>query len=340
VEPGNIATSGPFRLNESRARERTVVTKNWNYFDAAVPGLEGITFSSAEGAVALNLFRTGMVDSMEGIALPFHLAARMGRAHGYHGIPACASHGWRFNTLRSPFDNPALRYALNMATDKEQMARFMGSGQKPAKARVPPMQGYRSPEALPVEINGRVCDVLAFNPRAAREIWAASTAPAARLPLDIHCIARTDSLLVAEVLQSQWRSHLGLESGLFPQEVMGFFDTIMSGNTWTGVGEEPYIANYPDPNDLLSFYTANYPHWSDPEFDRMLPDASAITDPALRMERLSVCEARLLRGMPFLPLYFDSWNYLERPEVRGLRLNALDIPSLKYAWIDPSRRAQ
>jgi ABC-type oligopeptide transport system substrate-binding subunit len=121
---------------------------------------------------------------------------------------------------------------------------------------------------------------------------------------------------------------------------MGFFDTVMSGNTWTGVGEEPYIANYPDPNDLLSFYTANYPHWSDAEFDRMLPDASAITDPALRMERLSVCEARLLRGMPFLPLYFDSWNYLERPEVRGLRLNALDIPSLKYAWIDPSRRAQ
>ena len=68
--------------------------------------------------------------------------------------------------------------------------------------------------------------------------------------------------------------------------------------------------------------------------------AGATNDPKRRMERLSASEARLLRGMPFIPLYFDSWNYLERPEVRGLRLNPLDVPSLKYVWIDSSGRVQ
>jgi oligopeptide transport system substrate-binding protein len=338
VEPGHIATSGPFRLVESHPRERTVVARNWNYFDAAVVGLNGITFSTAEGATALNLFRTGDVDSMEGIALPFQLAARMTKARGYHGLAASASHGWRFNTLRPPFQNVLLRYALNMATGKQQITQLTGSGQRPAKARVPPMQGYRSPESMPVEINGRVCDVLAFDPRAASEIWNACGGPGLD-PLDLHCLARTDSLLVAEVLQSQWRTHLGVESRILPLEIAVYFDAILGASDWSGMADDPYISNYPDPNDLLTFYTANYPHWSDPEFDRMEAAASATADPALRMERLSESEARLLKGMPFIPLYFDSWTYLERPEVRGLRLNPLDVPSLKYVWIDRNRKA-
>lgn len=334
VEPGRIATSGPFQLVESRPRERTVVAKNWNYFDAAVVGLNGITFFTAEGAIALNLFRTGMVDSMEGVALPFQLAAHMTRTRAYHRVPACASHGWRFNTLQPPFNNVHLRYALNMATDKEQIVRFMGAGQRAAKGRVPPFAGYRSPERMLIEINGRACDVLSFDPRTAREIWSAFATPEARLPLDMHCLARTDSLPLAEVLQFQWRSYLGVESRLLPQELAVYVDSILVSTDWTGVGEDPYVFNYPDPNDMLTFYSGNYPHWSDPGFEQMLAEASATIDPAIRMAKLSASEARLLRGMPSIPVYFDSWSYLERPEVRGLRLNSLDIPSLKYAWID------
>jgi oligopeptide transport system substrate-binding protein len=339
VEPGHIATSGPFLLVESHPRERTVVAKNWNYFDVAVVGLEGITFSTAEGATALNLFRSGEVDSMEGIALPFHLAARMTKAREYHGLPGCASHGWRFNTRQPPFQNVLLRYAMNMATAKEQITDFMASGQRPAKARMPPIEGYRSPESMPVEINGQVCDVLSFDPRAAREIWNACGGPGLP-PLHLQCIARTDSLLVAEILQAQWRTHLGIESRIQPLELVVFVDSTLIATDWSGLCDDPYIVNYPDPNDLMSFYTAGYPHWSAPEFDRMLAEASATNDPKLRMERLSTSEARLLRGMPFIPLYFDSWNYLERPEVRGLRLNPLDVPSLKYVWIDSSGRVQ
>lgn len=340
VQPGNIVTSGPFLLEQSRARDRTVVSKNPGYFDGAVVGLEEIRFFAAEGAVALNLFSAGLADSMDGSALPIQFAARMRRMEGFHGTPACAIHDWLINTRRPPLDNVLLRYALNMATDKEQTVRFMGgAGQRPAKGRVPPLEGYRSPEEILIEINGRVCDVLAFDPRAARELWAASTTPEALGPLPIHFMSRTDSLLLAEILQYQWRLHLDLGTMLMPQEPAALAETIMGGGDWSGVCGEPYIANYPDANDLLSFFTANYPNWSDPDFDRMLAHSSSTVDPALRMQRLAACEAKLLRAMPLVPLYFDAWNYLERPEVRGLRLNSLNTPSFKYAWIDPSRRS-
>jgi hypothetical protein len=54
-------------------------------------------------------------------------------------------------------------------------------------------------------------------------------------------------------------------------------------------------------------------------------------DPALQMKRLSDCERSLLRGMPFIPFYFDTWVYLERPEVHGLKLSPLGVPAFKYA---------
>ena len=334
VEPANIVTSGPFLLTESRSRERTVVSKNPGYFDAALVGVEGIRFSAADGAVVLNMFKTGLADSMDGRALPLQLAPGMRRAEGFHVSPACASHNWRINTKRPPLDNLLLRYALNMATDKEQTVRLLGLGQKPARGRVPPLEGYRSPGSIPVEINGRPCDVLAFDPRTARELWAGNGAPEA--PLPIHYGARTDSGLLAEVLQYQWRSNLGLETRLLPHEPVVYGQTIMQGGDWSGVAEDPYIANYPDPVDLLGFYAGSYPHWSDPDFDRMLDTASSTLDPARRMERLSACEEKLLRAMPFVPLYFDTWVYLERPEVRGLGLNPLGTPAFKYAWIDTS----
>jgi ABC-type oligopeptide transport system substrate-binding subunit len=168
-------------------------------------------------------------------------------------------------------------------------------------------------------------------------LWAASLAPEARLPLPIHCMARTEDLLLAEILQYQCRVHLGLETKLMPEDANSLAQTVMGDGEWRGVCGAPYVSVYPDANDLLSFFTAGYPNWSDPEYNRMLVDASSTPDPTRRVERLAACEARLLRAMPLVPLYFVTWNYLERPEVRGLRLNALNTPSFKYAWIDPAK---
>jgi oligopeptide transport system substrate-binding protein len=334
TEPGQIVTSGPFLLREYRPREHTVIAKNPKYFDAALVGIEGIHFFAADGVVALNLFQAGLADSMEGRVLSLQLAPRVRSLEGFHVRPALASHNWRISTKRPPLDNLLRRYALNMATDKDATTRFLGAGQRPAKCRVPPLDGYSAPQSLPVEINGRTCDVLAFDPRVARELWSGAVSPEARFPLPIHYPTRADSRLLAEILQYQWRSHLGLETRLIPLEPTWYGQTIFQDGDFTGVAEDSYIANFADPSDLLGLYTGTYPNWTDPVFDRSLAAAMSIADPPVRMQRLAECEAMLLRAMPFVPLYFDTWVYLERREVRGLTLNPLGVPSFKYAWID------
>jgi oligopeptide transport system substrate-binding protein len=340
TEPGQMLSSGPFVLKESRPHERTVLAKNPNYFDSNLVGVEEIQFFAADGVTVLNLFEAGLADSMEGRVLPRQFVPRMRSKAAFHMAPACASHNWRISAKRPPLDNLLLRYALNMATDKDTTARFLGAGQTPARSRVPPLDGYRSAESLLVQIHGRPCDVLAYDPQAARELWAAAAPAEARLPLPIHYLARADSRLLAEILQHQWRENLGLQTKLMPQESAAYIRTILTDGDYTGVAEEPYVANYPDPYDLLSLYTAGFANWSDPEFDRMLTAATSIADAALRMEKLADCETALLRAMPFVPLYFDTWVYLERPEVHGLSVGPMGYPAFKYAWIDTNRRPQ
>ena len=100
------------------------------------------------------------------------------------------------------------------------------------------------------------------------------------------------------------------------------------------------MANFPDPYDLLSVYNSECPTWSDPGFDGALNAAAAIANPLRRMNELAACEASLLRAMPVIPLYYDNWVYLERPDVHGLRLNPIGVPAFKFAWIGSNRRVQ
>ena len=115
-----MLSSGPFVLKESRPHERIVIARNPNYFDADAVGVEEIQFSAADGVTVLNLFEAGMADSMDGRVLPLQFVPRMRSKPEFHVRPACASHNWRISTKRPPLDNLLLRYALNMATDKDR----------------------------------------------------------------------------------------------------------------------------------------------------------------------------------------------------------------------------
>ena len=82
---------------------------------------------------------------------------------------------------------------------------------------------------------------------------------------------------------------------------------VSNDGDFTGVAEDSWFGNYPRTATYgaLSIYTAT-PNWSDAEFDRRLAAATSTTGPTIRMEKLAVCEARLLRAMPFVPLFIST----------------------------------
>ena len=45
-----------------------------------------------------------------------------------------------------------------------------------------------------------------------------------------------------------------------------------------------------------------------------------------------------VRAMPVIPIFHDTWTYLEAPYLRGLKPNPFAAPQFKYAWIDTTWR--
>ena len=147
--------------------------------------------------------------------------------------------------------------------------------------------------------------------------------------------------LRAEILQSEWQDELSIRVNVNAQEFKLFLQTIYSLN-YVDVAEWVDWGYYRDPTWFLDQFASgtspNVTGWSDLRFDSMLAKASSVTEPAARMEQLMECERYLLRAMPCVPLYHDVWAYPQKPYVRGITPNIMDVHPLKYAWIDTQWR--
>ena len=348
IQPGRTIVSGPFDLQEWRSYDRVVLRKNPTYYDAARTRLEEVSFVHvASGVTNLNLYKVGQADAMGVSVLPPQFLPRLSDKEELHVRPALDSFYYALNVNKRPLDNILLRYALNMAVDKNAIASFVGAGRAAAANFVPPIPGYVSPRHIVINHRSRDCDVLSYDPATARELLAAAGAPGGLLPdgrrlrLDVAFPIRPLSRERGEILQQSWRRNLGIEVALTGLEVRAWFQ-VLASHDYDGAMEVDYCPNYVDPEAFLSMFTSdspiNDPGWRNEIYDGMLASANAEADQTVRMQKLADCEVYLLRSMPVIPLYFDKWTYLQKPFVRGLEIDPLAGMTFQDAWIDTDWR--
>jgi oligopeptide transport system substrate-binding protein len=338
TEACRMPSCGPFLLHEWKPYDRIVLRKNTRYYDARRVLLEEIVFLPIiDGVTGVNLYKTGSAYAMHGREVPPLWIPALRDRKDFHAAPAYRTLFYAFNTTRAPFDNRLVRWAFQMATNKDEIARFLSGGQRPARTVVPPFFGYQGIETLPVRAGERVWDVSSYDPQAGRELLA--MAGSGRLVIDLTFPNRTRSKEMAQILQKQWRANLRAEINLVMQDWTVWARTVSSVN-YQGVIEAGTGANYADPNSFFEYFVGRYDGsgWSDQEFNRMVDQANAEAQNAARMRKLAACEERLLRAMPVLPVFFDSYSYLQKPYVTGLRSNVLDVPEFRDAWIDTNWR--
>jgi ABC-type oligopeptide transport system substrate-binding subunit len=345
TQPRYIVTSGAFLLKEWRPYDKIVAVKNPQYYDAKLVALEEITFLPInDNTTNVNIYKAGAADAMSGNAIPqpFIEVLKRGKKD-FHITPSLGSYFYLINTRKPPFDNPVVRYALNMATDKRAITEFLAAGQIPGISLVPPMDNFNQTRSLEVTIDGKSYDVLGYDPAAARELLAkAGFADGVgrngqRLKVEILFNTLEAHKQIAEIVQQQWRANLGLDVTLVNQEWKVYLETLDNLH-YGGVARRGWIGDYVDPNTFLDLFVTgsvnNGSGWTDPRYDSMLKEANATTDPLLRMKKLQQSEAYLLKAMPFVPIYTYTWFYLRKPYVRGVAPNLLDQHPFKYVWID------
>ena len=348
TEPGAIVTSGPFTLVERRPRDCTVLRRNPDYIEAGVVGLEEISFLLVPDlTVSVSLYKSGNAHVTAPGVLPPAMAPGLSGKRDVRKAPAFATCFTCFNTTKAPFNNVLVRYAFNMAIDKQAIAGVFGFGRAPTRNLVPPLEGYKPPASLLIDVDGSSYDVLAHSPPGARELLAKAGYPSGvdphgrRLEIDLISVGFADARLRCEILQQQLRKNLNVEVNIATQEFQTFADNIYSGN-YRGMADYADSGLYLDPNWFLGEFvtgsSVNATGWADRPYDDMLAKANATVDQPTRMRSLADCEAYLLRAMPFIPIYYDAWAYPQKPYVRGIGPNLMDVHPLKYAWIDTNWR--
>ena len=255
----------------------------------------------------------------------------------------------RLNTRKAPFDNVIARYAMNMAIDKRALAAFLGAGETAAAGFVPPLAGYDSPQSLKVELAGKTYDVLQYDPAGARELLAAAGFPGAvgrdgrRLKVEILIFSSEKHKQIAEILQQQWQTNLGVEVSIVSEEIKVFLET-ENNLVYNSVSESNWIGDYIDPNTFLDLMISNSSNngtgWADQHYDELLTEANAAIDPATRMKKLAECERYMLKAMPLMPLFYTTNVFLKKPFIRGATATLNDLHPYKYMRVDMSWKAQ
>jgi oligopeptide transport system substrate-binding protein len=306
TRPGSHTGNGMFTLREWSPNQHIVVRKNPAYWDHANVHLEVIRFLAFDsGDTEDRAFRAGQVDVT--LAVPF------ARLDSYrHATPAMMQtvklHETRYLALNNqvpPLNDVRVRRALSLSLDRNVLVdKVLKGGQTAGYHLIPPGLGGHRPAATITEDAGL-----------ARQLLAEAGFPNGRnFPrLELATWVGAGNLVI-EAIQQRWHSQLGIDVSLVQREARTHLAAMASGDYQIAFATA--IPDYDSAADLLQHFTAgdagNYPHWSNPAYDRLvanhaLPDA----------------EKLLLETLPVIPLYFNAKNFLRRPAVRAWREDAL-----------------
>lgn len=305
-------------IKEYKKQEALILERTDDYYQAAKTRY--VLYIFEPGGSALSLFEEGTLD-----VLPLSYAdqAEMSKPDNAHHkelviAPAMCTFMVALNPNLPPTDDPLVRKALSLATDRSQWIDKLNSGQAvQASGILPPaMPGYQGNRALP-----------AFDPTAAREALAQSTYSGKPLNIVISAAGyagreRPDIALLVD----QWQKTLGAKVtvDLVDPEKYTEMVRMKPGNAVLS----GWCADYPDPENFLDvlFHTGsnfNYTNVSDPELDAQLEKARVALDPAERLTLYAQAEERILSQVYAVPINNSTQGVLINPRVKGYILTAI-----------------
>ncbi len=307
TRPGNFIGNGRFLLLEWQPNQRIAVRKNPRHRDAAGTELAGIDFVAFDYAeTEERAFRAGQIDITMTVPVNKLSTYRNATPAVLRTVPLYETRYLAVNTLRPPLNDVRVRRALSLALDREALVnKVLKAGQKPALTFVPRGLGDYQPGT---HLNEDAAEAI----RLLAEAGFAGGKNFPKLELSTWSV----NVPVLEAVQQMWRDQLGIEVALVKREARTHLASLAAGSY--DLGFAPAIPDYDSATDLLDQLTTenanNYPHWSDPEYDRLV--AAGGPD-------LVKAESRLLDALPVIPLYFNTKNFLLRPTVRGWKEDAL-----------------
>jgi ABC-type transport system substrate-binding protein len=240
------------------------------------------------------------------------------------------------NVTIPPLNDPKVRQAMAMATDRMAAIRLNPAGQLPASAILPPGMSCYSPETR----------IYPFDLERARSVLAEAGYPRGRglPPIKFYTSRSTvRGQMVDSVMVSTWRSAgLPVEcvrtDWLDLQRRLDRYELPVFSLSW--------IADIPDPDSFVgslfaSYSQNNYFRYFSAQVDSLLSAARKVVDPRSRQQIYGRIEKTILSEAPVIPLYTSTTAYGLGKQFHELELTPLGISCVDFAhvWMDQENHA-
>jgi len=323
TQAGHIVTNGAFKLEAWKQGESMVLRRNPEYHGRFRGNLEcvEISFGIAKSD-ALELYEAGKLDM---IGLGDFPPSEWDRArHQYAGeyvsAPESATHYVGFDVSRPPFNDPRVRLAFALATDKTSLANVVLGGYLfPATGGfIPPgVPGHSSAIGLP------------YDPEGARQLLAEAGYPGGRGFPIVDACARERIRPQTEHLQKQWQDNLGVE---IAWEIMPWSQYIARlDETPAQIVQFGWVADYPDPDSFLrTGNTQQRTRWRNKTYEELVEKARRVLDQKERLRLYAQADRILVEAAAVIPLTYSWSHILVKPWVRQFPALALN----EWLWKD------
>jgi oligopeptide transport system substrate-binding protein len=331
----SLPTSGAFTLGAWRVNDKVRLLRNPRYWDAANTASAIIdVLPTASPNTALNLYETGVADIVwDKDLVPTELMDVLSQRSDFHSFTYLGTYFYRFNVTKPPFDDPRVRRAFALATDKNRLISKLTKGaERPALHFVPIGVANYTPPTAP-----------GFDPETARTLLAEAGFPGGegfpRVNYTFFGAAGGGGKMHGKVgieLQQMWRDVLGIEVELRQIERKVFYssqsklDYDLSMSSWIG--------DYNDANTFLDLFTStsgnNRTGWSNDRYDALIRAANQETDMPKRAKIFREAETILITDeVPVVPLYFYAgFNYYDDTKIKGIWQYILDEHPMQYIY--------
>ncbi len=297
---GHPAGSGPFKLKEWVLGSHMVIERNENYFISGLPYLDAIRYQFVpDTSVQLAMLRTGESDLIHEVpGTDMHLL------EGKPGINthALVSHNFEnafFRVTMPPFDNKALRQAINYAIDKQTLVDVhLGGSGVPADITF----GYSwwgDPNYKPY----------VYNPQKAKEKLVEAGYPNG-VTIPYWCEGVDVEIRECEIIQAML-AEVGIKVEI---TVVNAADFRKLRVTTCPMCRQSYSLR-PDPDFVTRYYThsegssaKSRMEYSNPELDKLVDQAAGIFDTAEAGDIYRRIYRIFYEDAPFAGLFFPTFH--------------------------------
>jgi len=304
--------TGPFEFVEWVQGDHITVKKNPDYFNAAKPHLDTITFKFLPvDQSRIDALSAGEIDWADAVPLQQVPALSTDPRFTYvtskvAGIPDYLA----MNTTQAPFNNPKVRQAIALAINRSDIrdAAYLGTGELGLE-EVPTGSTWYDESG----VFAAKQDIAK-----AKSLLAEAGYPQG-LSVEYLGLSQYPELLkTGQVIRDELKA-IGIDMTINPVDVSVWFDAFTSGNyKITSAYQERTI----DPDNFYSLVIKsggplNTTGYSNPEVDALIAQAAASNDETARKDLYRQVRTIMTQDAPLVFTHYETLNYLMNKNVTG-----------------------